>query len=153
MKFGMRTPNLSKSIKARTTGRIKRATKRAINPVYGKKGIEYINNPRKAIYNNIYSKTTVGINDILKIDTTTDNTTNEIWNKNWSREGNNIYFNNKLYSEKKLKRLGKITLITSIILILLGLCIMPIGIIFLIMGIVYFNLARKELKEAKKENR
>ena len=39
MKFGLRAPNLKKSIKARTTGRIKRAAKRAINPVYGKKGI------------------------------------------------------------------------------------------------------------------
>ena len=36
MKFGFRTPNLKKSFKARTTGRIKRSAKKAINPFYGK---------------------------------------------------------------------------------------------------------------------
>lgn len=66
MKFGFRKPSIKKSIKARTTGRIKRATKKAINPVYGKKGMGFINNPKKAVYNSIYNKTTFGIGDILK---------------------------------------------------------------------------------------
>ena len=56
MKFGLRTPNLKKSIKARTTARIKTAAKRAINPLYGKKGMGYVNNPEKALYNKIYNK-------------------------------------------------------------------------------------------------
>ncbi|EGT4137982.1 hypothetical protein EQZ09_09280 [Clostridium perfringens] len=60
MKFGVRTPNLKKSFKARTTGRAKRAIKRSINPVYGKKGMGWINNPKKAAYNKVYNKTTVG---------------------------------------------------------------------------------------------
>ena len=47
MKFGFRTPNLKKSFKARTTGRIKRSAKKAINPFYGKKGMGYITNPKK----------------------------------------------------------------------------------------------------------
>lgn len=38
MKFGMRTPNLKKSIIARTTGKAKRAVKKAVIPGYGKKG-------------------------------------------------------------------------------------------------------------------
>ena len=59
MKFGVRTPNLKKSFKARTTGRAKRAIKRSINPVYGKKGMGWINNPKKAAYNKVYNKTTV----------------------------------------------------------------------------------------------
>lgn len=52
MKFGIRKPNIKKSIKARTTGRIKRSAKKAINPLYGKKGMGFVNNPKKAVYNN-----------------------------------------------------------------------------------------------------
>lgn len=59
MKIGLRKPNIKKSIKARTTGRLKRAVKRSINPFYGKKGVGLITDPKKAIYNKIYSKTTV----------------------------------------------------------------------------------------------
>lgn len=39
MKFGMRKPSVKRSIKARTTGRAKRAVKKAVIPGYGKKGI------------------------------------------------------------------------------------------------------------------
>ena len=66
MKVGVRKPSLKKSISARTTGRAKRAVKSSINPAYGKKGMGYINNPKKAVYNKIYNKTTVGVNDIIK---------------------------------------------------------------------------------------
>lgn len=38
MKIGMRKPNLKKSIKARTTGKLKRQVKKAVIPGYGKKG-------------------------------------------------------------------------------------------------------------------
>lgn len=65
MKVGFRTPNLEKSLKARTTGRLKRSVKRAIIPGYGKKGMGWITDPKKAAYNKIYSKTTVGVNDIM----------------------------------------------------------------------------------------
>lgn len=58
MKIGIRTPNLTKSFKARTTGRLKRAVKGSINPLYGKKGMGLIKNPKKSIYNTIYHKTT-----------------------------------------------------------------------------------------------
>lgn len=37
MKFGMRTPSIKKSIKAKTTGKAKRAVKKALIPGYGKK--------------------------------------------------------------------------------------------------------------------
>lgn len=59
MKIGVRTPSFKKSFKARTTGKINRALKRSVNPLYGKKGMGYIKNPEKAIYNKIYHKTTV----------------------------------------------------------------------------------------------
>ena len=61
MKFGLRTPSLKKSISARTTGRAKRAVKRALIPGYGKKGTGWIKNPRKAAYNKVYNKTTFSI--------------------------------------------------------------------------------------------
>ena len=66
MKFGMRKPNLKKSLKARTTGKTNRAIKSAINPLYGKKGMGLINNPKKEIYNKIYKKTTFDIFKFLK---------------------------------------------------------------------------------------
>lgn len=66
VKFGMRTPSLKKSLKARTTGRAKRAIKKSINPLYGKKGMGWINNPKKAAYNKIYKKTTFSMFDVLK---------------------------------------------------------------------------------------
>ena len=66
MKFGMRKPSLKKSIKARTTGRIKRKAKSSINPFYGKKGTGWIRNPRKAAYNKIYRKTSFGLRDLFK---------------------------------------------------------------------------------------
>lgn len=66
MKVGMRTPSLKKSFKARTTGRAKRAVKSAINPLYGKKGMGYINDPSRVIKSKIYKKTTFSIWDIFK---------------------------------------------------------------------------------------
>lgn len=66
MKFGLRTPSLTKSLKARTTGRAKRAVKKALIPGYGKKGAGWIKNPKKAAYNKIYHKTSFSIWDIFK---------------------------------------------------------------------------------------
>lgn len=66
MKIGPRKPSLKKSFKARTTGEAKRKVKSAINPLYGKKGMGYINNPKKAIYNKVYNKTTFSTNPISK---------------------------------------------------------------------------------------
>lgn len=58
MKFGPRKPNYKKRIKARTTGKIKRKAKRAVNPMYGKKGMGWIRDPKRAAYNKVYRKTT-----------------------------------------------------------------------------------------------
>ena len=66
MKFGMRKPIIKKSISARTTGRAKRAVKKAIIPRYGKKGTGLLKNPKKAIYNKVYNKTSFGIKDLFK---------------------------------------------------------------------------------------
>ena len=66
MKIGFRTPSLKKSLKARTTSKYKRQLKSAIDPTYGKKGVGGFKNPKKALYNKIYNKTTKSIFDIFK---------------------------------------------------------------------------------------
>ena len=66
MKFGLRTPSFKKSFKARTSGRAKKAVKKALIPGYGKKGTGWIKNPKKATYNKVYNKTSFSIWDILK---------------------------------------------------------------------------------------
>ena len=62
MKFGLRTPSWKKSFSARTTGRAKRAVKRALIPGYGKKGMGWLKNPKKAAYH----KTTFSLWDLFK---------------------------------------------------------------------------------------
>ncbi len=66
MKYGIRKPSLKKSFKARTTGRAKRAVKKAIIPGYGKKGMGWVKNPKKAAYNKLYNKTSIGLGSLLK---------------------------------------------------------------------------------------
>ena len=66
MKFGLRTPQLKRSFKARTTGKAKRAVKKALIPGYGKKGSGWIKNPKKAAYNKVYNKTSFSLKDLFK---------------------------------------------------------------------------------------
>lgn len=61
MKFGVRKPSFKKSIKARTTGRINRAVKRTVNPLYGKKGVGFVKDPSRSIKNAVYQRTTFSI--------------------------------------------------------------------------------------------
>lgn len=61
MKIGIRNPNIERSVKARTIGKVNRKVKGTINPLYGKNGMGYINNPKKAIYNKFYNKTSTSI--------------------------------------------------------------------------------------------
>src|SRR5574344_320903 len=65
MKFGMRTPSLKRSISARTTGRLNRAVKKAIIPGYGRKGMGILH-PKKALYNQVYRRTTFSIFELAK---------------------------------------------------------------------------------------
>lgn len=66
MKFGMRKSSLKKSLKARTTGKAKRAVKKALIPGYGKKGSGWLKNPKKAAYNKVYNKSSFSIWDLFK---------------------------------------------------------------------------------------
>ncbi|HEL2505314.1 TPA: hypothetical protein U2C96_000506 [Streptococcus suis] len=66
MKIGYRKPSVKKSLSARTTGRAKRAVKSSVNPVYGKKGMGLLNDPKKAVYNKVYNKTSYSVFDAEK---------------------------------------------------------------------------------------
>ena len=63
MRMGFRTPSISKSVSARTSGRLNRTVK-SVNPVYGSKGIGLVHDPKRAVYNSIYHETTVGVSDL-----------------------------------------------------------------------------------------
>lgn len=66
MKVGLRRPSFRKSLSARTSGRLNRKIKKAFIPYYGKKGTGKYKNPRKAIYNWGYNKSTFSIFDLTK---------------------------------------------------------------------------------------
>ncbi len=66
LKFGMRKPSFKRSLKARTTGKWKRKAKKSLIPGYGKKGVGWLKNPKKAAYNKVYNKTTFSLSDLFK---------------------------------------------------------------------------------------
>ena len=61
MKMKPRKPSLKKSFKAKTTSKMNRQIKKSVNPLYGKKGIGWINDPKKAAYNKVYNKTSFNV--------------------------------------------------------------------------------------------
>lgn len=63
MKFGLRIPSIRKSIAARTS--IKRIIRHNLG-VKAPRGLGIITNPKKAIYNKIYNKTTFSLFDLFK---------------------------------------------------------------------------------------
>jgi len=47
MRIGMRKPSVKRMIKARTTGRAKRAVKKAVIPGYGRRGRGGVRDPQR----------------------------------------------------------------------------------------------------------
>jgi len=64
MKFGMRKPSIRKSLAARTS--VKRYIRHNLG-IKAPKGWGWFTNPKKALYNRIYRKTTFSIFEILKL--------------------------------------------------------------------------------------
>ena len=62
----MRKPSIKRSIKARTTGRLKRNVKKSVIPFYGQKGVGWLEDPKRAAYNKVYKKTTFSFWDLFK---------------------------------------------------------------------------------------
>ena len=66
MRIGMRKPSVNRMIKARTTDRAKRAVKRAVIPGYGKRGMGFVKNPKRAVKGAIYRRTTFSVWDLFR---------------------------------------------------------------------------------------
>ena len=66
MKFGLRKPSIKRSLKARTTGRVKRSVKRSIVPFYGKRGMGLLH-PLKAAYGWVCRHVTIGWRALLRM--------------------------------------------------------------------------------------
>lgn len=144
MKMGIRKPNIKKSIKARTTGKLKRQMKKAVNPTYGKKGMGMINNPKKAVYNKVYNKTTIGVSDLGH-----SRTSNTHSHNSKSHATTTTY----KHSPTTYKVAGVIAIIAAVIIILLSLLLLlavpGAGIVFGILGVLLFALGKSYTKKAK----
>jgi hypothetical protein len=71
MKFGIRIPSLKRRIAARTS--LKRIVRHSMG-LKMPRGTGFLTNPKKALYNRIYNKTTLGIDDIGRTTKTASNT-------------------------------------------------------------------------------
>ncbi|WP_375194766.1 hypothetical protein [Sphingobium sp.] len=63
MKFGVRKPSLKKSIAARTS--VKRVVRHSLG-VKAPKGMGLLTNPKKAVYNRAYSRTSFSLISLIK---------------------------------------------------------------------------------------
>ena len=63
MKIGIRKPSIRKSLAARTS--VKRFVRHNLG-VKAPRGYGWITDPKKALYNRIYNRTTIGAGDLLK---------------------------------------------------------------------------------------
>lgn len=139
MKFGMRKPSVKKSFKARTTGKMKRAVKKSINPTYGKKGMGMINDPKKAIYNKVYDKSTFDIRDVLTNDEEVD----------FSEYCNNLEPVPEVTISKTASKLYKFLILPlGVILFILSLALK--NWIFAILGLLFFIMSIVVIRAGKK---
>lgn len=145
MKFGVRTPSIKKSVKARTIGKVKKQVKKAVNPLYGKKGIGLVNDPKKAAYNAVYSRTTVCVSDVIKGATATSGQASVPP----SPAPVKIEYSDRTYKVCAL-------IVIGVILVLLGLLLLiasPIyGAIAVLGGMLAFVIGRKYRKIVKKRS-
>jgi hypothetical protein len=145
MKYGVRKPNLKKSIKARTTGKVKRQVKKAINPLYGKKGMGIVNDPKKAAYNAVYNRTTVGVSDIAKGLTAA--------NGNPAASSSSNAPQKKEYSPNTYSVCGILMIVLGVFLALIGILLLfavPVGgLIAVVVGVASVVIGRKYKKVAK----
>lgn len=145
MKYGVRKPNLKKSIKARTAGKVKRQVKKAINPLYGKKGMRIVNDPKKAAYNAVYNRTTVGVSDIAKGLTAA--------NGNPAASSSSNAPQKKEYSPNTYSVCGILMIVLGVFLALIGILLLfavPVGgLIAVVVGVASVVIGRKYKKVAK----
>ena len=159
MKVGMRKPSLKKSISARTTGKVKRTIKKTVVPGYGKKGSGWIKDPKKAVYNKVYNKTTFGVNDLIGTDVDAFLGTSS--GKKNSK--NNMESSTYRVTSKTYRRSGTFAICAGIIILLLALLLtlaVPLtgvlfiffGTLFIVLGITFRKHAEKMRLEEESEN-
>ena len=141
MKIGMRKPSLTRSLKARTTSKWKRQAKKAIIPGYGKKGMGWVKNPKKAMYNKVYHKTTFGLSDLFK--SSKKRKKKVVTNKQQSILTSN---SKKQHTAKDYKEASLFYLVISIILLFL---IPPFGVILLFFSFMMFLFGHFTAKQEK----
>ena len=136
MKIGMRKPSLTRSLKARTTSKWKRQAKKAIIPGYGKKGMGWVKNPKKAMYNKVYHKTTFGLSDLFK--------------PSKKRAKNNKqplqYDSSRQHTSNKNNRGSLFFLIVSLILLFI---VPPLGVLLLLVNFFVFIIKYFSSKKRK----
>lgn len=160
MKIGLRTPSLNKSFKTRTTGRAKRTLKRVVIPGYGKKGSGFIKNPKKAMYNKVYQKTTIdglasvrNISSNQKTNTIKKGATNvELQSKrnvpNIAIKSGKAKIGGKFYTKKSILRYRLFFLICGWFIIVCGCFSLPVGILCIGLGIFFLICANTYKKIA-----
>ena len=136
MKIGMRKPSLTRSLKARTTSKWKRQAKKAIIPGYGKKGMGWVKNPKKAMYNKVYHKTTFGLSDLFK--------PSKKMMKNNKQPLQ--YDSSRQHTSNKNKRGSFIFLIVSLILLFI---VPPLGVLLLLVNFFVFIIKYFSSKKRK----
>lgn len=135
----MRTPSLKKSLKARTTSKWKRQAKRALIPGYGQKGVGWIKNPKKAMYNKVYHKTTFGLSDLLK--------PSKKRKKKTTKYQTSIK-STKKYTAKDYKEAGIVLIVIGAIFLFL---FPPLGFFLFITGFISYIIGRLTTNREKKK--
>lgn len=154
MKIGMRKPSIKRSISARTTGKLKRTVNKAVNPLYGQKGMGYINNPKKAVYNKVYNKTTIGVNDVLHSTSHKSSTTKSTYDYHATQQptkGNEkpIDVSKYRYSASMYKGTGTFLVIVAWVLGIAGVFTIPVGLLFIIVAALLGSVGSTYKKVAK----
>ena len=144
MKIGMRKPSLTRSLKARTTSKWKRQAKKALIPGYGKKGMGWVKNPKKAMYNKVYHKTTLGLSDLLK-------PSKKRKKKVVTKKQQSILLSNgkKQHTPKEYKEAGIVLMVLGAILLFL---FPPLGFFLFITGFISYIIGYLTLKRENKKN-
>lgn len=145
MKIGMRKPSLTKSLKARTTSKWKRQAKKAIIPGYGKKGVGWIKNPKKAMYNKVYHKTTFGLSDLFK--SSKKKKRKVVTNKQQSILASN---GKKQHTPKEHKEAGLVFMVLGAIFLFL---FPPLGSLLLVTGFISYIIGYLTLKRENKKSK
>lgn len=67
MRSIFRAPSIKRKIMASTTAKYKRQIKKSLLPYYGEKGTGVYKDPKKALYNELYNKSSIGQKEFEKL--------------------------------------------------------------------------------------